>query len=222
MRYISPYANLKLYRKDGTIAHEFVNGVLIVGDQTTTNGTDTTSGVSGYVVDAFEYSSTPETEIFQIYSTTLDGGTDNRWELAGQGSLNGVDDNGDALDNLEDGYRGFFFEAPKLSGADGASSTEGVWYEVLEGSVTYGGTEYTVGQFFETDGDATTVTGDGYYALALPESLRNKCKCFCAEEFKIKHLQYGDEPLSYFFFGEGFKPRNSMTTTDADFYGWVR
>lgn len=59
MRYISQFADLVLYRKNGSAAHQFENGVLTIGDATL--------NTAGNVIDAAQ--AAEATDIQQPYST---------------------------------------------------------------------------------------------------------------------------------------------------------
>lgn len=223
MRYITPHDNLILYRNDGTIAYNSVNktpyrfgknGVLIVGLATTDSG------------DENKIIATPQTDsnesLMTLYRTDLLGATSVCVEMCGQGSLTGKNDSGTDLSSLIAGYRGLFFKAPVLTG--NTTPVVGQRYRVLKGSVTYKDKTYTANSEFDIiDSDGNITTTDGEYALAIPNELVNKCEAFLDEEFKIKHLQKGDEPKDYYLWNEyGFEPKASLTSSDADYYGWTR
>lgn len=223
MRYISKYHDLALYRNDGSIAHKFHNGELIIGDTTTRNGTDTTTSTAGYTVDAATKSDTSRQ--IQIVKPDLAGKVEgevgfNRYEGTGLGSLNKVDNDGDALAALVNGYLGTYFEAPELTNT--ATLVVGAWYEVLSGTVTYNSVVYSEGEKFKVVTGVTSFTGSGVIALSL-YPLVNQCTDMTAEHFKIKNLMNGDESTDYWNVTEGgFEPRNTLTSSDADFIGWMR
>ena len=223
MRYISKYHELALYRNDGSIAHKFKYGELIIGDATTRNGTDLTTSTAGYTVDAGTKSDT--TRQIMIVKPDLAGKVEgevgfNRYEGTGLGSLNKVDNDGDALAALVNGYAGTYFEAPEL--VNTATLVVGAWYEVLRGTATYKGTTYSRGEKFKVVSGTTSFTGSGTIALSL-YPLVNPYTDMTAEHFKIKNLMNGDESTDYWNVTEGgFEPRNSMTSSVDDFYGWMR
>jgi len=115
MRYIAPNSTLVLYRNDGKIGINATNqqeylfgyqGVLIVGTANTDVG-------AGNYIDQGVLSE--PSGLMQKYPTDLLGATTISIEMAGQGSLTGLDNAGAPLTNLTDGYRGIFFEAPPVA-----------------------------------------------------------------------------------------------------------
>lgn len=227
MRYISPYPRLMLMRKDGTVAHIFRNGVLYRGDAKTTNGTNTSSGTKPYTVDYYANSGDPDNEVMQVYETTLDGGTDHREELIGEGSLTGYDVAGDALTTLEEGYRGMFFKAPIVTLASGESGTvtdvANVPYEVLLGYIYYSGVKYDKNDEFVTDGTTVATSGIGEYSLTLPKAIVSTCNKYLKEHFKIKNLMDSDDAASEYSYDNlyGVDSYSSLTTLADNFYGKV-
>lgn len=233
MRYVSPFSELKLVRNNGKVAHQFFNGVLVIGDKTTRDGVSATGGETDsktYTIDSAANATYPEREV-QLVKTDLAGkslgdGGFNRVQAIGLGSLIGL--NYDlttplAAPALMRGYQGTFFEAPEISG-----TTNGIaecWYEVLSGTVLYNGVTYMVGDSFKVVTGILSIdgmTGTGTYALSV-HPLVKKCACFTAEEFKIQHLEVGDESSSYWRGEEGgFQPRNSLQSIAEDFMGWRR
>lgn len=211
MRYITQHGPLVLYTDTGgvvTMAYRFgQDGVLDLG---TGNEIATTN-------------------MYVLFSTALLGAATPALERCGMGSLVGTDDDGSALTNLEDGYRGFFFEAPFVEVTSDPSSPgtvpalAGIHYKVYSGTLTYNSVSYSAGKTFITDGSATSVTGDGKYAVVIPPALSKKVEEFTAEQFKIGHLKTGDEPYDYWLPNKGgFDGRSSLLSTDADFWGYIR
>lgn len=209
-RYITHIKNLKLMNKKGEIKYNFGHeGVLVVGDATTFTG---------------DANKIDPTNLLTIFATDLKGGTTLSVELVGQGSLNGLADDGTAISPYYKGYRGIFFKAAITStGAGTVSSTAGIRYKVLTGTVTYAGKDYKTNEIFVSNGSDTATSGDGKFALYLPTALTNECCEDQKEHFKIKKLMQGDESTGYWYADDsGFIPNDSLLTTSADFYGWTR
>lgn len=224
MRYISQHSNLVLYKDNGEIAHSWdrstATGTAIRGteykfgtDGVLGLGTLTTNSGYGNYIDAASVSWDTDAKLAYIYDTDLSGATTTKVEMAGQGDLT----------DPTDGYRGIFFEAPTLQSDTAVSSTSGVYYEVISGSVIYDSTTYNRGDQFVTDGSETAVTGTGTFALAIPPMLAKKCDAFRTEHFKIKSLATGNESTSYWDYSTGswggFNPNDSLTSTDSDYFG---
>lgn len=230
MRYISKHGTTTLLTKEGKIGTDPTNGteylfspqgVLIVGLPTTDSG-------AGNYINAADLSL--DTALMKKYPTDLKGATTISIEMVGQGSLSGFDNSGAALTNLTDGYRGIFFKAPSVASGTAVTTYENVWYEVLTGLVSYGGTTYGRGEKFAT-ADAVTATASGTrdgvttagtYALTLPPAIINGCEAFRAEHFKIKNMKKGDEATGYYDWVDGATPKSSLTSTDTDWFGWER
>ena len=212
MRYISKHADAILLKTDGSINKDYnfnPDGVLVVGSLTTDAGAGNAISPTG---------------LFVLYPTDLDSNTVTCLEMCGMGSLTKVSGAGSALTNLSDGYRGYFYPAPVLTGtSDAVSGTGGIRYKVLSGTVTYAGTDYGVGEIITTDGSTTATTGTGTFAVYLPQRLEKAAEEFLTEEFKIKSLLVGDEPNDYWRYNiSGAESRNSLVSTDSDFVGWTR
>lgn len=209
-RYITHISNLKLINEKGEVIYNFgLEGELIIGDPTSFTG-------AANKID-------PD-KIVKIYETDLLGGTTQIIEIKGQGSLNKKNDAGADLPKLETGYRGKFFKAPPITpGSNTVAAIQGIRYKVLKGTVTYKSVTYKQNDVFVSDGTTTATSGTGRFALYLPKFLTDECCDDSTEHFKIKKLMHGDESTAYWFPDEGgFVPRASLTTTDANFYGWVR
>lgn len=226
MRYISQYDKLVLFRKNGEIAHQFKNGVLVVGDTTTRNGTNKTTSTKAYTVDTFAYSSATETEIFgwkpDFAGKTIDESGAVRIECAGLGYLAALAYDGTTpLTSLATGYYGSFFEAPVLTGTtDAVVATAGIVYEVLSDSVIYDGVTYTKGQIITADGSTTATTGSGTFALTLPRALKNRVDPMHAEAFALAHLIYPEQAIAYWNqTNGGYTAVDGTGTSDYNFIG---
>jgi hypothetical protein len=204
---------------------------LIVGDADTTNGTDITTNALTHTVDAYKYASNLTHEInFPFLTDLANAGyaSGNLFEMSGMGYLEGKDG---TIANIENGWMGrLFFQAPLLT-ATVAAPIAGSWYQVLSGSVTYNGVVYTAGSprrsyFKITAATAITIAVDtqATFSLALPPEMRNTPCENLDEQFRIKHLLYGDEPAAYFTYDtpSGFEPRNSLISVDNNFIGYSR
>lgn len=223
MRYISHISNLVLYKNNGEIGRDNLskrpysfgqNGELIIGSTTTATGV-------GNYIDAS--TNTDIDEQLQLnYPADLDGNTTTRVEMAGLGTLNGLSKTSGAVSPLNAGHR-MFFEAPTLTGTTAVSGNAGVWYLVLTGTVTYDSVVYSAGQKFETDGSATSTTGSGTFRLCIPPELERSCRNddAVAGIFAYKNLYKGNEGTNYWNYGDGIDPRDSTTSTDADYFGWT-
>ena len=216
MRYISHISNYMITKNNGDLCYVFgPDGVLVVGSLTTSTG-------AGNYIDTAENPSDTSLEINLPYATDLDGNAVTRLEMAGLGTLNKVTKTGGALSTFEAGYRNFF-EAPVLSGT-GVAVVNGAYYVVLSGTVLYNGVTYTKGEEFLVITDQSTAGNSlGTFAICIPPCLKRACDPFRTEHFKIKVLEKGDESNDYWNYdASGFNPMDSLTTTDADFYGWER
>lgn len=211
MRYISRHADSIIFEDDGSINLDYrfgPNGILAIGSLTTDVGAGNAISVTGLQV---------------LEDTDLDGNTVTCLEMVGMGTLTGVSGAGNTLTHLYDGYRGYFYPSPVMTGTDAVSSIADIRYKVISGTVTYDGTTYKVGEVFTTDGSTTATTGTGTFALWLPESIEKATDEFLTEEFKIKSLLVGDEPYDYWSFTTtGVEGRNSLVTTDPDYIGYTR
>jgi len=231
MRYISPFHRLTLYTTKGSVAYIFKNGELVVGDTTTTNGTDLTTIVATHsIIYAQTYKGVACT-LHKVKALPFDGAAAStereKLETVGMGYLEGGVVSSLSISPLELGWQGrLFFEAPYISAT--STPVAGAWYKVHNGKVTYNGTVYKAGQSFKTASasyDITIASGEtAIYSLELPIEMRSKCCDSLAEQFKIKHLEHGDEPLSYFLWDtpSGFEPRSSLLTSDEGFIGHSR
>lgn len=213
MRYISKNPELVLILTNGKEAFEFKNGVLVVGDPTTNVG-------AGNFIDPAQTYTFPETgtatfTLMQVFPTDLAGATTNAIEMCGQGSL--ADPLGNPL-----GLRGYFFEAPVLTGTSASvPAKKNIEYVVLTGTVIYNSTIYTVGDHFITDGVTTATTGTGTFALVYPEI---HWEVDTTALFKERHLITGREARAYWVPTRdgGYVPRGEFTTTDiATGYGLI-
>lgn len=225
MRYISQHANHVISRRNGKPLYKFgPSGVLVVGSATT-------NGTGNEITHTYD-STTVGNNPFSLYESGLSGTSGQpAIEIYGQGSLDGQDADGNALNDLFDGYRGYFFPAPIIdvsgTSSDNISGLSGIWYEVLLGKVSYSGVVYKKGDLIKADGgttDATAypTTSTAKIALAIPPALKSYKKYDRDGEFHNKNLGYGDEPYSYYNFTSGYEPRNSVTNTDDDYLGYFR
>lgn len=223
MRYISHKSNLVLYRNDGNIGRDDLsdkayvfgqNGELIIGSTTTAVGV-------GNYIDASSLTDTTQ-QLQLLYPTDCDGNQVTRIEMAGLGTLTGVTKTSGAVSPLIDGYRDFF-EAPTLTGTTAVPATAGIWYLILTGSVTYNSVAYVAGQKFETNGTTTATTGTGTFRVTIPPELEKTCNnpTATAGVFAYKELYKGNEGTNYWNYGDGIDPKDSTTSTDADYYGWM-
>lgn len=228
MRYISQHANYIISKRNGDPLYKFgPTGVLIVGSSTTNFGE-----TAGHSITQTYDSGTVGNNVVSLFESGLSGTANSPIrECWGQGSLDGTDDAGTALADLDDGYRGYFFPAPiiNVSGTStgNISGLSGIWYEVLLGKVSYSGVVYKKGDMFKADGGTTAATAypttsTAQIALALPPALKNRAIYDRDGEFHNKNLGHGDEPFSYYSFTSGYEPRDSDTTSDDDFFGYVR
>jgi hypothetical protein len=209
MKYKSQHSNLVLYAPDGDAVYKFKQGSLQVGTATGTTGTN--------IID---YAT-----IMSQYATDLLGATTHAIEMAGQGTLNGLDDDGTAVTPLAKGYRGCFFKTPPIANGTAIPAVAGIYYRVLSGTCTYNGVAYYPGDIFVTDGSitATSATSGGYFELEIPPALDHQCEAFRSCQFEINTLQRGDESSAYWNWdSSGFEPQDSLYTTNADWVGYVR
>lgn len=216
MRYISQHGDLILLQNDGTIAHRFgIDGVLNVGTLTTDVG-------ASNVIDAAVQADTDD-NIQRVYDDDLDGNVASCLEMIGQGSLDLSTDQGgaSALTTLSEGNR-LFYKAPTLSSGDNVANVDGVNYKVLSGTTIYDGTTYSKGETFQADGSVTTTSGTGTFRIDLTDELKAECTTDRAGLFHEKSLKSGDEPGAYWSFTDnGTDSRNSLTSTDSDYFGWT-
>lgn len=222
MRYVSQYDDLALYRNDGSIAHKFHNGVLVIGDVKTRNGTNSTTSTKGFTVDHFAYAADPGHEIQGIrkdYSgLEIDESGARRIECIGLGSLEKKNYVGSALASLLTGYDGTFFEAPILDNNATLPATVNILYEVLSDDITYDGVTYKTGQVFVSNG-VTSVTGDGTFALSI-KVLKNLADQYTKEAFAINHLVRENDAVEYWNSQNGgYTPIDSLMTPDFNFIG---
>lgn len=223
MRYISPYHRLTLYDNKGNAIYIFRNGELVIGDSTTFNGADLTSLDADYaMVDAHSVHGVTTNLMFVKGELTTSDWTD--IEKSGMGYLDGGAIISETVTPIESGWQGrLFFPAPVYDGTEAA--IDGAWYKVISGKVAYKGVTYKAGKVFKgVDTTNITIVDAGTYSLELPPELRQGCTASLDEQFKIKHLEWGDEPLSYFNWDtpSGYEPRNSLLTSDAGFIGYSR
>jgi hypothetical protein len=223
MRYISQISNLVLLTNGGDIGRDDSSkkkysfgqhGELIIGSLTTASGT-------GNYIDAGTLSD-PSDQLMLVYPTDLDGNAVTRLEMAGLGTLDGVTKTSGSVSPLNAGHR-LFFEAPNISGGTAVSGTAGVWYKVLTGAVTYASVVYVAGESFETDGSNTETSGTAVFRLSIPPELKKTCENpeAVAGLFAYKHLQTGREGTKYWNYGHGIVPKDSTTSNDPDYFGWV-
>ena len=217
MRYITWHDDLILMKNNGKMAHHFGQyGICVVGDPTTHTG-------AGNYIDAAD-TGTEALNLQLLFPTDLDGNTTYRIERAGLGSLNGKSYSGGTLNRFNDGYKGFFFESPILTGTTSTvSAIAGAKYIVLTDSVIYSGVTYHAGDTFVTAGSVTATTGSGKFALTFPDDFDSTCDAFLDCQFKIKHTMRGDEPNDFYDWPEagGYDPRDSLVCTDDGVY-WMR
>jgi hypothetical protein len=194
MRYISRN-DIDLFRNDGTIAYQFKYNYLDLG--------------SGNIIDASLM--TPDSLSLQlVYPTDLSGATTERIEMAGRGTLYGEER--------------LFVESPILDLSSGTiAAVDGTWYEVIAGIVSYNNKQYRAGDVFKgIDTNNITDVSSGA-EIAKTYAGDNEDVIDRRGQFWLKHLQHGDEPYDYPVRDAiGYEPRSSLTTTDADYYGWTR
>lgn len=194
MRYISRN-DIDLFRNDGTIAYQFKYNYLDLG--------------SGNIIDASLM--TPDSLSLQlVYPTDLSGATTSRIEMAGQGTLYGEER--------------LFVESPILDLSSGTlAAINGNWYEVIAGVVSYNNRQYRAGDVFKgIDTNNITDVSSGA-EIAKTYAGDNEDVIDRRGQFWLKHLQHGDEPYDYPVRDAiGYEPRSSLTTTDANYYGWTR
>ena len=192
MRYITHMPSLLLYNRAGDMPYRFGQfGVLDLG--------------TGNTIDATAKPSDLPNELQLVFTTDLDGNTGTRVEMAGQGTLDGVTATAATIP-LTDGYNRYFFEAPAITpGVTTVVATADVYYEVLNGHVTYDGVEYAAREVFISDGTVTTTsTSDaGTFALTIPKDLQAYADQFRDYNFAIKHLGDRDEATGYYNFETG-------------------
>ena len=227
MRYVSQYYDLKLFRKNGEIAHAFRNGVLVIGDMTTRNGTDLTTSTKGYSIDSAANATTPEKEIMGVMKDfagkLIDESGAVREECIGLGTLNKVKVGGASVTDFADGWAPSrtFFEAPAITPGN-STAVVGAYYEVIKGSVVCDGVTYKKGKIFLATSANTSTTDSGLFALS-PYPLMNVGDSFLDEEFKIKLLQTGNESTGYWEpdIDGAFAARNSLGTYIGSGYGYT-
>lgn len=195
MRYISEH-DLDLFKNNGQIAYHFFNGVLDLGLGTINADL-----------------ATPAEESLQlVYEKDLADATTSRIEMAGQGDLT----------DLPDGKR-LFYESDILAFTTGEyTPTSGLWYEVVNGTVEYNGKRYHAGDKIKAiDTNNIADVASGQIAPTFPDTQGKPIDM--RGEYWTKHLEHGDEPLDYPLHNvAGYEPRNSMTTSDEGWYGWIR
>lgn len=171
MRYISPIDDLPLLSYGGYYKYKFKNGVLVIGDPTLNSD-------AADKIDENQSSPVKSTELMILYP-----------ELSGLARF---------------GLGQLFFEAPPLESGD--DLTPGDYYEVIAGRVTYNGATYKLHEkFYAVTGvvEFNDANGEGegaLLALAIPPEYAAKCNCHQnrTEWFKIRHLEHGKEPKTYF------------------------
>ena len=208
MRYISNNSRLALYTTNGNIAHQFNQGVLIVGSPTTGTGAGNSIDPTTVYWDGGK--------LMEVFPADLAGVTTAKIEMMGQGSL--ADPLGASI-----GLRGYFFESPILTATTASvPAKEGIHYKVSQGTVTYAGVTYKAGQIFTTDGTTTATTSTGkFFIIPPPNSMESDLNAM----FEEKHLQFGDEVRDAWLpeIEGGFIPRSEFTTTDiATGIGYLR
>lgn len=217
MRYITQHANLALYQYNGKVPYRFgPDGVLVVGSLTTDAG-------AGNYIDA-DLKSDIGDQLQRVPGRLdHDGAALICIDMCGLGSLNSVGSDGTALATLVEGYNGFFFKAPVLSNGTAVPAVAGIYYKVLTGSITYNSVVYVQNEEFATNGSATSTSGTtGTFALTIPPALKNEITDWVDEAFAQKHLLKGNEPYDYYTQdSDGYVGRDSLTSTDADYYGWM-
>jgi hypothetical protein len=137
--------------------------------------------------------------------------------MCGQGSLDGKTATGGTAD-LWDCVRDFYPAPILTAGTDVVVATEGVFYEVLTGSVIYNSVVYTVGEVFEAvSGHTSTAGTTGTFALTFPP---DGCQVDRTCLFKQEQLAEGDEVDGYFSWDDGgYTPNDSQISTADNFYG---
>lgn len=199
MRYISPFTRLAIYDYAGRIRHQFEQNELVVGLPT-----DTSVGIDAATKLPYEDT------LMRVY----ENGITTANELLEKVGLGYLDD-----PNRQ--YR-LFYEAPWLTSAPTAK-TRTSWWEVKDGTVTYNGRTYTVGQTIElASGDTLTLGTNAIIAELIPPYLTETCTYDPTPEFRRNVLLEGDETNDYFLWNGGFRPRNSTDPDSQDYVGWFR
>lgn len=238
MRYIS-CQDVTLYDNCGSMIYHFYNGQLLVGDA----GTNVGSGnaiVTDYPASGSEACCLKDCDLQRVMPFDLQGASIVSLELCGLGSLNSYDSAGAGLGNIYKGYQGLFYEAPIWEFTTSGDlvgtpyfAINGMCFKVINGSVTYNGVKYIGGESFCITGSVTTITinstgfgsnanGTATISYDLPPALCGDCFHDSSCDFANKTLLTGNESTGYWNrYNGGFVPSNSLTSTDAEWFGWV-
>ena len=191
MRYISYFDELTLHQRNGNAKHKFFQAELIVGDPTTKTG-------AGNFIDTAVNATDPGLELMPIYPNAA-----TRDAICGMGTLNPI-------------VIGEFYEAPYLSvGATSVPAVAGLYYKVIQGTVTYKSVTYGIGQEFITDGTVQVTTGsaNAKFAITMPPSVKERYMDNRAAMFREKNLFTGNEATGYHSWTAlgGYLPKDDLS-----------
>lgn len=199
MRYISPFARLKLYRKNGDLAYSFEQHELVIGLPTSTS-------------DVIVPLQSPDTlSLMTVYDTPLSGSGDPNLELCGLGYLNWVNS----------GWRNFY-ESPWTQSVNAV--TLDTYWLVNAGVVNYNNKDYYPGDVIKlASGDSLSLSGSTYVSQWFFPGMITEEGIDRSAVFRMKNLYVGDESPNYWTWANGgYQPTNSLVSTDPNFFGWVR
>lgn len=185
-RFISQHSHLSLFDTNGRVKYKFINGEFI-GDIVAPTLDKTDADYSWELTPV----RTQGSQIYDITGTAISGGSSAaaRLESTGYGYLEGM--------TGVSGYKGTFFKANITSGATAVNAmtpVSGVYYDVLDGYLTYGGKKYWRGEMFKGVTGTPSLAASGVkVALAIPPALSSTNNDYRNELFKIAHLKDGDE-----------------------------
>ena len=239
MRYIS-CGEPVLYDNCGNPVYRFQYNQLLIGDASTNVGSGNAI-VTDYPAEGSEYCCLKDCDLQRVMPFDLQGASVVSLEMCGLGSLNSYDSAGAGLGDIYKGYQGMFFEAPIWTFTTSGDlvgtpyyAINGMCFKVQSGSITYNGVKYIGGETFCITGSVTAITvnstGFGSNADAtaklsydLPPALCGDCMHDRACDFANKMLLVGDESTGYHnWYNGGFVPNDSLVSTDAEWFGWVR
>lgn len=200
MRYISPFARLKLYNQKGDLAYSFEQHELIVGDPTSTAD----------VIDAT--TKTPENEtLMRVKQPINPGGPNELLEKCGLGYL------------VPDPTKwGNFYESPYVS--EVSALTYDSYWMVHAGTVEVDNKVYYPGQIFKLLANSvisntpSLILSQWFY----PGQIKEEASVDYAAEYKRNALWKGDESVDYWHWDEPYVPMNSLNTSDPNYFGWYR
>lgn len=204
MRYISPFARLKLYKQNGDLAYSFEQHELVINSVTSTATAD--------IIDATTKTPIEET-LMRVYDQPITpGGPTELLELCGLGYLN----------NNNANWR-LFYESPWVQAVT-ALTYDSYWL-VNQGQVTYNNKTYYPGDIIQlASGDSLTLSGSNYISQWFFKGmLKEDDTVDRSALFRQNNLLVGDESPNYWTWsGGGYQPTNSLVSTDPNFFGWVR